>query len=36
MRKPKLTKLELRIMEVLWTRSNASICEIQESFREKG
>jgi BlaI family penicillinase repressor len=36
MTKPKLTKLELQIMEALWTRSNASIREIQESFPEKG
>jgi BlaI family penicillinase repressor len=28
----KLTKLELQIMEVLWTRGNASIREIQEAF----
>jgi predicted transcriptional regulator len=32
----KLTKLELRIMEVLWKRGQASIREIQESFPEKG
>jgi BlaI family penicillinase repressor len=32
---PKLTKLELQIMEALWTRSEASIREIQESFPEK-
>ena len=36
MAEPKLTKLELQIMEALWTRSNASIREIQESFPEKG
>jgi predicted transcriptional regulator len=36
MTKPKLTKLELQIMEALWTRGNASIREIQESFPEKG
>jgi BlaI family penicillinase repressor len=36
MTKPKLTKLELQIMEALWTRSNASIRQIQESFPEKG
>ena len=36
MTQPKLTKLELQIMEALWTRSNASIREIQESFPEKG
>ena len=33
---PKLTKLELRIMEVLWTRGHASIREIQETFPAKG
>ncbi|MGH9437394.1 MAG: BlaI/MecI/CopY family transcriptional regulator [Terriglobia bacterium] len=32
---PKLTKLELRIMEALWTRGECSIREIQESFPEK-
>src|SRR5580693_8766085 len=32
MPKPKLTKLELQIMEALWQRGNASIREIQESF----
>ena len=32
----KLTKLELRIMETLWTQGTASIREIQESFPEKG
>ena len=31
----KLTKLELKIMEVLWSRGSASIREIQESFPEK-
>ena len=31
----RLSKLELRIMEVLWVRGNASIREIQESFPEK-
>ena len=31
----KLAKLELRIMEVLWTRDQASIREIQEAFPEK-
>jgi len=29
---PKLSKLELEIMETLWTRGSASIREIQESF----
>jgi BlaI family penicillinase repressor len=32
---PKLTRLELQIMEVLWIRGNASIREIQESFPAK-
>src|SRR5665213_315703 len=32
---PKLTKLELQIMEALWSRGNASIREIQEAFPEK-
>jgi len=32
---PKLTKLELQIMEALWTRGSASIREIQEAFPEK-
>jgi BlaI family transcriptional regulator, penicillinase repressor len=32
---PALSKLELRIMEVLWNRDTASIREIQESFPEK-
>ena len=36
MPQPRLTNLELRIMEVLWTRENASIREIQETFPEKG
>ena len=29
---PKLTRLELQIMETLWTRGSASIREIQEDF----
>jgi BlaI family transcriptional regulator, penicillinase repressor len=29
---PRLTKLELRIMEALWTRGASSIREIQEAF----
>jgi BlaI family penicillinase repressor len=33
---PKLTKLELQIMETLWTRGDSSIREIQESFPTKG
>ena len=32
---PKLTKLELQIMEVLWNHQKASIREIQEAFPEK-
>ena len=35
MAQPKLTKLELQIMETLWTRGNSSIREIQEAFPEK-
>ena len=29
---PKLTRLELQIMETLWNRGSASIREIQEDF----
>jgi BlaI family transcriptional regulator, penicillinase repressor len=32
---PKLTKLELQIMEALWTRGPCSVREIQESFPTK-
>jgi len=32
---PKLTKLELQIMEALWTRGACSVREIQESFPAK-
>jgi BlaI family transcriptional regulator, penicillinase repressor len=32
---PKLTKLELQIMETLWSRVAASIREIQESFPDR-
>ena len=32
---PKLSKLELQIMETLWTCGSASIRQIQESFPEK-
>ena len=32
---PKLAKLELRIMETLWTNGQASIREIQEAFPEE-
>jgi len=35
MAEPKLSRLEIRIMEVLWNRQHASIREIQESFPEK-
>ena len=31
----KLSKLELQIMETLWTRGEASIREMQEAFPEK-
>jgi BlaI family penicillinase repressor len=33
--KPKLSKLELKIMDTLWRNGNASIREIQEAFPEK-
>lgn len=33
---PKLTKLEMQIMEALWSRGACSIREIQEAFAEKG
>jgi len=32
---PKLTRLELQIMEVLWSKGACSIREIQEAFPEK-
>jgi len=32
---PKLTKLELQIMETLWTRGALSVREIQEAFPER-
>ncbi len=35
MAEPKLTKLELQIMEAVWTQGKASIREIQETFPEK-
>src|SRR5271169_966304 len=35
MRLPKLTKLEMRIMEALWSRGPCSVREIQESFPAK-
>ncbi len=34
MTQPKLTKLELRILEALWEQGKASIREIQETFPE--
>ena len=34
MTRPRLTKLELQILELLWARGNASIREIQEAFPE--
>ena len=34
MAQPKLTRLELRIMEALWAQGKASIREIQEAFPE--
>jgi BlaI family transcriptional regulator, penicillinase repressor len=36
MAEPKLTKLELQIMDALWSQGKASIREIQETFPEKG
>jgi len=36
MAEPKLTKLELQIMEALWTQGKASIREIQETFPDRG
>jgi BlaI family transcriptional regulator, penicillinase repressor len=33
---PKLTKLELQIMEALWTQGECSIRDIQETFPERG
>lgn len=33
---PKLSNLELQIMEKFWTQGNSSIREIQEAFPEKG
>ena len=34
MSQPKLTKLELQIMEAVWTRGASSVREIQEAFPE--
>ncbi len=36
MKSPKLTKLELKIMEALWDNGASSIREIQETFPENG
>jgi len=36
MAQPKLTKLELQIMEALWSRGALSIREIQETFPDRG
>jgi BlaI family transcriptional regulator, penicillinase repressor len=33
---PRLTRLELKIMEALWTRGPSAVREIQEAFPEKG
>lgn len=35
MKHPKLTRLELQVMEALWTRGACSIREIHENFGEK-
>jgi BlaI family transcriptional regulator, penicillinase repressor len=35
MKGPKLTKLELQIMDALWTRGECSIRDIQETFPER-
>lgn len=32
---PRLTKLELRVMEALWERGPSSVREVQETFPEK-
>jgi BlaI family penicillinase repressor len=36
MKLPKLTKLELHIMETLWTRGACSVREVHEAFPEAG
>lgn len=36
MRLPRLSRLELQIMETLWSHGAASVREIQEAFPEKG
>lgn len=33
---PKLSKLELRIMEVLWDKGDCSVREVQEAFPDEG
>ena len=33
---PRLSRLELKIMEALWTRGPSAVREIQETFPEKG
>ena len=35
MKPPKLTKLELQIMEALWTRGPCAIREVQEAFPKR-
>ena len=36
MRLPRLSKLELQIMDALWSRGASSVREVQEAFPEKG
>src|SRR5580658_6059648 len=36
MAKPKLTKLELQIMEIFWNRGACCVREVQEGFPERG
>ena len=36
MKQPRLSRLELRIMEALWELGTASVRDIQETFPEKG
>ena len=36
MRKPRLTKLELQVLEALWQRGACSVREVQEFFPEPG
>jgi predicted transcriptional regulator len=36
MRLPKLTKLELQIMEALWTQGACAVREIHQAFPERG